>query len=167
MTRRRGRKWKGGVYLIRTRHPDRPAWLLLFARHHGYVGESNDYRRRKREHLIGHVGRDRHGRGYVATAKSWADLDPVFIRLIPLPDWKWLRLAVEALCIWVLCPVYNVQRQPPWNLRKRTISNAERARAIRDTTNPFVKWAHRVLVWISRTFILAALVAVAYLIWSR
>ena len=143
-------KSKGGIYLIRTKKPNAPLgmslkWMLagavllalagyivgtgwwwlafvlpLFAgRHNAYVGLTSSYYHRKNQHLVG-------GGVYKAQRKDWADLDPKFYKILPLPNWRWLLHTMETLAIGVLCPVYNVQKQPPWNLRKVSPRTAER-----------------------------------------
>ncbi len=141
---------RGGIYLIRTKKPSAPLgmslkWMLagalllalaayivgsawwwvalalpLFSgRHNGYVGLTSSYYHRQRQHLIG-------GGVYKAQRKDWADLDPKFYKILPLPNWRWLLHTMETLLIALLCPVYNVQKQPPWNLRKVSPRTAER-----------------------------------------
>lgn len=111
-------KSKGGIYLIRTRKPRAILGLPLIGRHNGYVGLTSSYYHRERQHLLG-------GGVYGKAAKDWADLAPRFYRLLPLPNWRWLLEVVETLAIWVLVPVYNVKKQPPWNLRKISLRQAE------------------------------------------
>lgn len=141
---------KGGIYLIRTRKPSAPLgmslkwmlagalllalalyivgsswWLTAFAlpifsgRHNAYVGLTSSYFHRERQHLLG-------GGVYGARRKDWADLDAKFYPILPLPNWRWLLHTVESLAIWLLIPVYNVQKQAPYNLRKITPRQAER-----------------------------------------
>jgi hypothetical protein len=66
---------------------------------------------------------------YNAAAKSWADLDP---KVYPLPclfpGWKWGRKAQETLWIWLLIPVYNEQKQPPYNVRRIRPTKAQQQR---------------------------------------
>lgn len=152
---------KGGIYLIRTKKPSAPLgmslkWMLagavllalagyivgtgwwwvsfalpLFAgRHNGYVGLTSSYYHRKNQHLVG-------GGVYKAQRKDWADLDPRFYRILPLPNWRWLLHTMETLAIALLLPVYNVQKQPPWNLRKVSPRTAERQRWERARFGPW------------------------------
>ena len=111
---------KGGIYLIRTRKPHAPLGFPVIGRHNGYVGLTSSYYHRERQHLLG-------GGVYGHARKPWADLDPKFYKIIPLPNWRWLLHLVETLAIWVLCPVYNVKKQPPWNLRRVSPRQAENA----------------------------------------
>jgi hypothetical protein len=113
-----------GVYIIRTRKPHAPLGLPLIGRHVGYVGQTNSFDHRIRQHLYG-------GGKYMAKPKPWADLSPK-VRYIHLPPWRWLMLAVELALIWTLCPVYNVQRQPVYNIRRIRSKAAARQRATRD-----------------------------------
>lgn len=114
---------RGGVYVYRTRKPGARYNIPVLSRHVGYVGQSNNFRRRHEQHVNG-------GGEYNSIPKPWADLDPVCYR-IGLPDWKWLRLTVEALLIWTLFPVYNVQRNRA-NPRRITPAEARHHRAVRD-----------------------------------
>lgn len=116
----------GGWYVIRTRKPYAILGLPIIGRHFGYVGETNNHARRKGEHLHGST-RYRE----VVLPKPWADLDPKVYQF-SLPDWRWLRLSIEAFMIGLLCPVYNVKGQQPWNIRRITPRRALRQRAARD-----------------------------------
>lgn len=146
---------RGGVYVITTRKPHALLGLWLLGRHIGYVGLTNSYARRKKQHLEG-------DRRYNVSAKDWADLAPRFRPLVPLPDWRWLLELVESIAIALLCPVYNVEKQPPWNLRKIQPSTAKRQRWTRDQfgfTARVAAFALRMLLWV--------LVAVAaWLVWG-
>jgi hypothetical protein len=126
----RGSRWRGGVYVIRTRKHHAIFGLPLVGRHFGYVGETNSFRHRVPQHLVG-------GGRYRVKPKCWADLDPVAYT-IPLPDWYWLRSAVETLLIAVLCPVYNGQKQRAYNLRRALPSTARDQRYARDVWG---RWA--------------------------
>lgn len=146
----------GGVYVWRTRKPHAVVGLPIIGRHTGYVGETNRFARRGQEHLR---GSDRYQT--IVKPKDWADLAPKVYEF-PLPDWRWLRLAVERLLVAVLCPVYNVQLQPPWNVRRITPKRAAAQRFARDQfgltariTATLVRWT----VW-------AALAGAAYMVWK-
>lgn len=109
----------GGVYIYRTRTP----WNLRWWRHFAYVGETSSFHHRHMQHVVG-------GGRFNADQKPWADLSPTVYR-VPLPDWKWLRLAVETLAIVALWPAYNVQKNR-WNPRRIRQASARQQRALRD-----------------------------------
>jgi hypothetical protein len=111
---------KGGVYVWRTRKPAAAYNIPIVSRHFGYVGQTSSFWHRDQQHL---------GQGVYA-GKPWADLDPVVYHFA-LPDWKWLRLALEALLIWSLFPVYNVLLNKH-NPRRIKPTAAYRQRAVRD-----------------------------------
>lgn len=113
----------GGVYAYRTRKPGARFCIPFLSRHWGYVGQTSSFWHRDRQHLWGDVR-------YGHVAKPWADLDPKCYRL-PLPNWKWLRLAVEAVAILLLAPVYN-DKGNRWNPRRIPLSVAARQRAQRN-----------------------------------
>lgn len=147
---------KGGVYVYRTRKPHAVVGLPLVGRHTGYVGETNNFRRRDREHLEGSDAYTRR-----VEAKDWADLEPKVYRL-PLPDLKWLRLLVEQLLIWVLCPAYNVRGQGPWNMRRVGLKRQRAQRWRRDQFGATGKLAITLARWV----ILAAAAWAAWKIWG-
>lgn len=119
-------RWRGGVYVWRTRKPHAVIGLPFIGRHTGYVGQTNNFRRRRDEHLN---GSSRYTN--IVQPKDWADLGPR-VWTIPLPDWHWLRITVEQLLIWALCPVYNVKGQGSWNIRRISPAKARAQRAQRD-----------------------------------
>lgn len=148
-----------GVYLFRTRKPHAPFGLPLLGRHNGYVGQTNSYAHRYEQHVKG-------GGRYRVRAKEWADLDPHFYRILPLPRWlfictPWVVNILEALCILVLMPVYN-DRLNGWNLRRISIKRQRAHRFMRDSTPPgvlvFVNSALTVMKWI-------VLASVAFLVY--
>lgn len=143
-----------GVYIIRTRKRHAPIGLPIIGRHVGYVGQTNSFSHRIRQHLYG-------GGQYMVKPKPWADLSPR-AHYIHLPNWKPLRIFVELVFIWLLCPVYNVQRQPVWNLRRIRPKSAVFDRAMRDRAP--MAW-----VWplIFRWAIYMALAAVVTWVWYR
>lgn len=139
---------RGGIYVIRTRKPSAVLGLPLLGRHTGYVGLTNSFVRRKKQHLEGDTR-------YAVSAKDWADLAPRFYAVIPLPDWRWLLELVESIMIAVLCPVYNVAKQPPWNLRRITPKKAKAQRFARDQFGMTYRLVRSTL----RVLLLAAVVA--------
>jgi hypothetical protein len=143
-----------GVYIFRTRKPHAPVGLPIIGRHVGYVGQTNSFDHRIRQHLYG-------GGQFMAKPKPWADLTPRPY-YIHLPNWKPLRILVELLLIWTLCPVYNVQRQPIYNIRRIRPKAAVRHRAMRDRM-PAAWVAHLLIRWA----VLAAVAGLVYLAWLR
>lgn len=95
MARGKWRRRQPGIYLVRTRkHAGR-------TRENGYVGLSNHWEMRKRDHL----GQGRYGHA----AKPWTDLDPVW-HVLRLPWWlgfRWTLAPLEFVAIKVLMPRYN------------------------------------------------------------
>lgn len=98
---------------------------LFSGRHNAYAGLTNSFYFREQQHLIG-------SSTWGTAGKPWSDLDPKVYR-IPLPNvithkgglakalgikGRWTLELLETALIWLTCPVYNVQKQPPWNLRK-------------------------------------------------
>lgn len=145
---------RGGVYVIRTRKPGAVWGLPIIGRHTGYVGLTSSFHHRRRQHL---EGDSYHQVG----AKCWADLQPRFYPLIPLPNIRFLLEVVESLLIAALCPVYNVRKQPPWNVRKIRPSTARRQRSSRDTFGV----AYRATRTAAHLLLLAALVAAGVYVW--
>lgn len=115
---------KGGVYVYRARKPGARFRIPLLSWHFAYVGETVSFHYRHLQHTKG-------GGRYSAIAKPWADRDPYVWLRIPLPDWRWLRLAVETLVIVLVWPAYNV-RKNRWNPRRITPRVAANQRAQRD-----------------------------------
>jgi len=125
---RKVRRRRGGVYLVRVqKHSLRPRWLRwLGTRENGYVGETVSYHLRQRDHL----GQGRHGQA----EKDWADLKPVWYRVIPLPwwlCWKWVLRPLETLVMLLTWPRYNTDKNK-WNPRRITPSRARAERMARD-----------------------------------
>lgn len=119
--------WKTrGLYLWRVKKPHAPIGLPIIGRRNGYVGQSSSRYHRDRQHLHGDST-------YGAPGASWSDLAP---KAYPLPclfhGWKWARLAQERIWITLLLPVYNVQGQAPWNLRRVSRARARDQRWARD-----------------------------------
>lgn len=138
-----------GIYLFRTRKPHAPFGLPVIGRHNGYVGQTNSYARRYEQHVKG-------GGRYSVRAKHWSDLDPRFYRILPLPRWvfewtPWVVSVIEALCIFVLLPVYNVKLNRH-NIRRISLRRQRAHRFMRDSTPPgvlvFVNSALTVMKWI-------------------
>lgn len=141
-----------GVYLFRTRKPHAPFGLPVLGRHNGYVGQTNSYARRYEQHVHG-------GGRYRVRAKEWADLQPRFYRILPLPQWlfewaPWAVNALEALCIFALMPVYN-DKLNRWNLRRISIKRQRAHRFMRDST------PRGVLTFINTTLTLMKWIVVA------
>jgi hypothetical protein len=126
-TRREDRmgKYRGGVYVYRTRKPGAIFGLPIIGRHFAYAGESNNFGRRDREHLIGSNMYE-----FAVKRKPWCDLDPKCYRF-PLPPWKWLLRSVETLLILLTWPVYN-DRKNRWNPRRISIPVQHLQRKMRD-----------------------------------
>lgn len=139
-----------GIYLFRTRKPHAPFGLPIIGRHNGYVGQSNNYARRYEQHIRG-------GGRYNVRMKHWSDLQPRFHRILPLPRWMfeltpWAVNMIEALCILVLLPVYNVKLNKH-NLRRISLNRQRAHRFMRDSTPPgalrFINSALTLLKWIA------------------
>ena len=113
-------KAKGGCYLIRAKKPGAYFGWPVISRHVAYIGETTSYYHRRNQHFYGDT---RWGHA----PQPWSDLEPKFYRL-PTALWryKWARLLQETMWIWLLCPVYNVKQQPPWNIRRITKAKAQR-----------------------------------------
>lgn len=130
---------RGGLYLWRTRKPWAVFGLPIIGRHFGYGGRTSSFYHREGQHL----GQERNGGSAkmkdASKEASWSDLSPKCYR-IPFPDWMsatpWRRKnlvePLETVLIALTCPVYNVDQQPPWNLRKIDRKTAAKQRAYRD-----------------------------------
>lgn len=153
----RQHKKGGGVYVWRTRKPHAIAGLPIIGRHFGYVGQTSSFRRRGGEHINGSTQYRE-----VVRAKDWADLAPKVYE-IRLPDARWLRLLVEQLLIWALCPVYNVKGQGPWNIRRITLKRQRAQRFARDQFGAMAKLAGTLIRWT----VWAALTTAVWMIWFR
>lgn len=126
---RKCKRRKGGVYVWRTRKhasPTRREW--------GYVGETNSFGRRERDHK----GRTAYARSdgtvQATTEKPWMDLDAKMYRVIRLPwwlCWKWVLRPLETLVILLLWPRYNVAKNR-WNPRRVPLSGQAAQRRVRD-----------------------------------
>jgi hypothetical protein len=130
------RRWRGGLYVWRTKKPWAVWGLPIIGRHFAYTGMTNLFSAREGQQLRGSVT-------YGKPAASWSDLKPRVYR-IPLPDWLFAgerrRAVVKALetcLIGITCPVYNAAQQPPWNTRKISRKDAAEMRRVRDE-NPKV-----------------------------
>lgn len=131
----------GGVYIYRARKPAARLRIPLLSWHFAYAGETNSFHHRHLQHTVG-------GGAYRAVAKPWADLDPYVWLRIPLPNWKWLRLAAETLVILLVWPVYNVSKNR-WNPRRIRPATAAMQRRMRDRNGVVINltWA-TVLLWL-------------------
>lgn len=121
---RKVKRRKGGVYAFRTRKHGNP-----LHREWGYVGESNSFKRRERDHK----GLTTY-QGVTSKGKPWIDLDPKMHHIIPLPwwlCWKWVLRPLETLAILLLWPRYNDAKNR-WNPRRVPLYLQARQRAIRD-----------------------------------
>lgn len=117
-----------GCYVWRTRKPHAVIGLPIVGRHVGYVGETNNRYFRDRQH--------KHGDSrYSARDAAWSDLEP---KVYPLPclfpSNALARKTQETFWIWLLCPVYNEQKQPPYNVRRIRKHKAQQLRWKRDET---------------------------------
>jgi hypothetical protein len=113
--------------------------LILFSgRHNAYAGLTNSFYFREQQHIAG-------SSKWNAAAKPWSDLDPKCYT-IPLPNFithrgglaralrlkgRWTLEGLETLLIWATFPVYNVQKQPPYNTRRISPREADRQRYAR------------------------------------
>lgn len=141
------RKWKrrkGGVYAWRTRkhaHPTRREW--------GYVGETNSFTRRARDHAGKSAYQRPDGSVQASTEKPWMDLDPKVYRVIRLPwwlCWKWVLRPLETVVILALWPRYNHAKNK-WNPRRVALSTQRLQRAARDAAGPAYRARVQVAVW--------------------
>lgn len=157
------RKWlrkikrrRAGIYLVRTRKHKRPR-----QRENGYVGRSNDWVIRRRQHL----GQDKRH-----PAKPWTDLDPEW-HVLRLPwwlSWKWVQAPLELLAIRILLPRYNHTmnlgnpRRVPLSLQR--IQRAHRGHSLVADARPVKRQARPGAgVW---TFFLLSLTLLAFALWS-
>lgn len=153
-----------GLYVWRGRKPHAPLGLPVIGRRVLYVGQTSSRYHRDRQHAHGDSR-------YDAGSASWSDLAP---KVYPLPclfpGWKWARLAQERLWIWALCPVYNIQGQAPWNVRrikKNAAQNQRWARDKRRGRNPLGNLVVDILLTCVRLIIgFAAMGLLAWIIWE-
>jgi len=153
------KRMAGGIYLFRTNKPYAILGVPLLGRHNGYVGQSKVYRLRWGQHVAG-------GGKYKNVAKLWSDLDPEPWRILPLPAWLFLRApwavdSLEALCILLTAPVYNVQLNG-WNPRRIPPARLRRQRAWRDRAPLLL----RISVLLLRLLVKLQLLVFVYLIWK-
>lgn len=164
MSRRRARGWRErGNYGWRVRKPHAPLGLPIIGRHWGYVGQSGSRKHRDRQHRFGNPDGGQ-------LPSFWSDLDAKVYPLPSLPWWKWSRELSERFWVAVLCPVYNVQLQPPWNLRKISKSKARAQREARDRRrreSPGSQLLVDILVTAARLGIGAFAIVVAYYLITR
>lgn len=144
---KRLRKWKrrkGGVYAWRTRkhaHPMRREW--------GYVGETNSFARRERDHKGKTAYQREDGSVQRSTEKLWMDLDPKVYRVIRLPwwlCWKWVLRPLETLVMLALWPRYNVAKNG-WNPRRISLSRQRAQRDARDRGDLAYRVRVQAAVW--------------------
>lgn len=139
---------KRGVYVWRCDKPYALLGLPFIGRHFAYVGQSNSFRRRDREHLLGSTAYES-----VVLPKPWSDLRPKR-HAVPIlfPGWRWARERQEWLMIKMLMPVYNVQHNRT-NPRRIAPARALAQRAIRDRKGPqrlivgMLRSATRIALW--------------------
>lgn len=149
--RRNPRQWwrsvkrrRGGIYLWRTRkhaHPTR--------RENGYVGLTNSFTRRERDHRGKSEYLREDGTVQRATEKPWMDLDAKCHKVIPLPwwlCWRWLLEILETLAILVFWPRYN-QAKNYWNPRRVTLARQLTQRANRNMAGPLYRARVQTAVW--------------------
>lgn len=151
-------KARGGLYAWRVNKPHALIGLPLIGRRWGYVGMTNSYSARESQHLYGSAT-------YGKAPASWADLRPRCYRILPLPAFithgKYRRRvmkALETLAIWVLLPVYNVQQQAPWNLRKISKRRALADQELRNSLGLSLRLARSVVRLCFYAFLFAAFV---------
>jgi hypothetical protein len=140
---KRRKRWPkdAGCYFFTTRKPGAFFGWPIIGRHVGYVGEGYNRALREEEHLNGSIR-------FTAKPKDWNDLEPRFHRL---PRWwthvRWWRKAQETLWIWLLCPVYNRAKQPPYNVRRVNGRSAQFQRMLRDNLGLWYKIPRAIMRW--------------------
>lgn len=139
----KGRRWlakckrrKGGIYLARTlRHSTQIVhwWTrALSRRENGYVGLSNSFRLRWKQH---------------EASQPWSDLDPQWRAVVRLPwwlCWRWILEPLETAAMLWYRPRYNVSKNK-WNPRRISTYAAVSQRNQRDIRN------HGTAIWTGRT----------------
>lgn len=142
MAKRRKRRPKdAGCYFFTTRKPGAFWGWPVIGRHVAYVGEGYNRALRETEHLRGSTR-------FAAKPKDWNDLEPRFHRLPRI--WthvRWWRKAQETIWIWLLCPVYNRAKQPPYNMRRISGRTAEWQRQMRENFNLWYKIPRAIFRW--------------------
>ena len=142
-----GRRWwektREEIYAYRTDKPHAPLALPIIGRHWGYVGRTNNPRRRDMEHIKG-------GGRYAAVAKDWSDLRPKRKVIFKLKRRTEIMTHIlEWITIKALLPVYNVEMNLT-NPRRITPRRAKAQRFARDefgTTARLTKLVLRLLLW--------------------
>lgn len=138
------RRRRGGIYLWRTRkhaHPSR--------RENGYVGLTNSFSRRERDHKGKTAYLREDGTVQKATEKPWMDLDAKVHKVIRLPwwlCWAWVMGPLETLVILLTWPRYN-QAKNYWNPRRVTKARQLHQRAARDAGDVMYRTRVRLAVW--------------------
>lgn len=152
---------RSGCYVWRADKPHALRGFPIIGRHFAYVGETGNYYLRERQQK-GNLGtRDK----YQQSGYPWMDLRPKRYRM-PMP-WKWLRKGVETVLIKVLCPVYNVAKQPPWNIRRISQGRAWSQRKLRDEQGTAYKVFVSTARWIGWAMIWAVAALSAHQVWSK
>lgn len=130
---RKVKRRKGGIYLWRVDHHRNRARRVT-----GYVGLTNSYYHRSRQHMgSSHYAGADGKRSAVAVkvpSQAWSDLRPRMYQVIPLPwwlCWHWIMRPLETLVILATWPVYNDAKNR-WNPRRIPISIAKVHRMGRD-----------------------------------
>ena len=144
-----------GVYVWRCDKPYALFGLPIIGRHFAYVGQSNSFARRDREHLYGSSAYDA-----VVLPKPWSDLRPKRYAVpVLFPGWRWARERQEWLMIKLLLPAYNVQHNRT-NPRRISPERARIQRAMREKN----KTARNAMAAIRAVLSFCVLLAVALLI---
>jgi len=147
---------KGGLYVWRVNKPHALLGWPIIGRHFGYAGMTNSFYHREKQHLEGSMT-------YGKVSARWSDLRPKVYR-IPLPNFilhgryrRKVTFALETLMIAVLCPVYNVKQQPPWNFRKIPPARAYAMRAARDSYGRGWKIICSIMRWTVNAVVISVL----------
>lgn len=135
---------RGGIYLWRTRKHSNP-----FRRENGYVGLTNSFTRRERDHKGKTAYLRENGEVQAATEKPWMDLDAKCHKVIRLPwwlCWNWVMQPLETLLILLTWPRYN-QAKNYWNPRRVTKARQLAQRQARDAGDLAYRARVRTAVW--------------------
>ena len=135
---------RGGIYTWRTRkhaHPSLREW--------GYVGLTNSFTRRERDHKGKTAYLQEDGTVKAATEKPWMDLDAKVHKVVRLPwwlCWGWVLGPLETLVILLLWPRYNHAKNL-WNPRRVPLSRQAAQRTERDAGGAVYRAKVRTVVW--------------------
>ncbi len=135
---------KGGVYLWRTRKHASPT-----RRENGYVGLTNSFTRRERDHRGKTAYLQEDGTVKAATEKPWMDLDAKCHKVIRLPwwlCWGWILGPLETLLILLTWPRYNHAKNL-WNPRRVPLGTQRSQRMLRDGGGLAYRAQVRASVW--------------------